>query len=199
MRNITSMWSRINQPARGWLYRHDWQLAVLLAAAIAGVGLWLLWPRPAAVAPRAELAADAVDGAQERWVIVHVSGAVRSPGLYRLPADRRIAEAIVAAGGVTETADAACMPNLAAHLRDGKQIVVPAAGRCAGKTKSKVDLNTATREELLRVPGLDPELVDAILRYRQESGGFHRLSELKSALGLDNALYRQLQKSLTVS
>jgi len=186
----------------GWLYRHDWQLAGLLAVAIVAVSAFVLWPRPTPVSAGlpAVISADDVEAAQERTVIVYVSGAVRNPGLYTLAATLRVTDAIVAAGGLTEAADPDCLPNLAAHLKDAGQIVVPSAGHCAkGKAKtSKLDINLATREELLHVAGMDPALADAIIKYRQDFGAFAALTELKSAMGLDAVTYKQLSKSLTV-
>jgi competence protein ComEA len=183
----------------GWLYRHDWQLAGLLAVAIVGAALFVLWPRQALVAAApAVIAADDVEAAQERTVVVYVSGAVRNPGLYTLLATLRVSDAIVAAGGLTEDADPGCLPNLAAHLKDAKQIAVPSAGHCTRAKKSRLDINLATREQLLQVPGMDPALADAIITYRRDYGSFRALTELKSAMGLDAATYKQLAKSLTV-
>ena len=188
----------------GWLYHHDWQLAGLLAVAIIGIGVFVLWPRPepasVGIAPAA-ISAEDVETAQERTVIVYVSGAVRNPGLYTLAATLRVADAIVAAGGLTEAADANCLPNLAAHVKDASQLAVPAAGHCAKGTskKSKLDINLATRGQLLLVPGMDAALADAIIKYRQDYGGFKDLAELKSGIGLDAATYKGLAKSLVVN
>jgi len=196
LREQTNVW---RTRLLGWLYRHDWQLALLLAVAIVGTAVFVLWPRPepVAVAP-AVISADDVEAAQERTVIVYVSGAVRNPGLYTLLATLRVSDAIVAAGGLTEAADPGCLPNLAAHLKDAKQIAVPSAGHCTGAKKTKLDINLATREQLLQVGGMDPALADAIIRYRRDYGAFTALTELKSAMGLDAATYKQLAKSLTV-
>jgi competence protein ComEA len=184
----------------GWLYRHDWQLAAVLAVAVVGVAVYVLWPRPVPVAMRAPIiSADEVDAAQERTVIVYISGAVRSPGLYTLAATLRVSDAIVAAGGLTADADPNCLPNLAAHLKDAKQIAVPFSGHCAKAKKGKVDINTATREQLLVVPGMDAALADAIIKYREDFGGFVALTELKSAMGLDGSTYKQLAKSLVLN
>jgi competence protein ComEA len=183
----------------GWLYRHDWQLAGLLAIALIGVAAYVLWPRPEPVAlAQGVISADDVEAAQERTVIVYVSGAVRNPGLYTLVATLRVSDAIVAAGGLTENADPNCLPNLAAHLKDAKQIAVPLTGHCAKGKKAKLDINAATREQLLLVPGMDAGLADAIIKYRQDFGGFYALTELKSAMGLDANTYKELAKSLTV-
>jgi competence protein ComEA len=192
----TNMW---RAAVRGWLYRHDWQVAAVLAVAILGAVGFLLWPRPVpvALAPTV-ISANDVEAAQEKTVMVYVTGAVRNPGLYTLVATLRVSDAIVAAGGLTEDADPACQPNLAAHLKDSMQVVVPPAGHCARAKKAKLDINTATRAQLLSVPGMDVAIADAIIRFRQDYGSFTALTELKSAMGLDAATYKQLAKTLTV-
>jgi competence protein ComEA len=192
----TNLW---RTRALGWLYRHDWQLAAALAMLVIAAAAVVLWPRaaPTPLMPAA-ISADDAEAAQERMVIVYVSGAVRNPGLYTLAATLRVSDAIVAAGGLTQDADPACLPNLAAHLKDAKQVAVPLTGHCAKGKKAKLDINLATRDQLLSLPGMDAALADAIIGYRQDFGGFSALTELKSALGLDAITYKELTKSLTV-
>ena len=172
-------------------------LALLIAAALG----YVLWPRPPAprIVSTTAISADDVEAAQERTVIVYVSGAVQHPGLYTIGATSRVSDAIVMAGGLTQDADPNCLPNLAAHVKDAKQIAVPLLGHCAKGKKAKLDINTGTREQLLLVPGMDAGLADAIIKYRQDFGGFLALTELKSAMGLDANTYKQLAKSLTVN
>src|SRR5437763_14861064 len=92
----------------GSLYHHDWQLAGLLAVATIAAAAFVLWPRPDSVAATGEpavISADDVEAAQERTVIVYVSGAVRNPGPYTLAARLRVTDAIGAAGGPTHAAE----------------------------------------------------------------------------------------------
>jgi len=185
----------------GWFYRHDWQLGLALALAVIAMAAYVLWPRPPsspAVVPGVISANDA-EAAQERTVIVYVSGAVRNPGLYPLGSTLRVSDAIVAAGGLTEDADPGCLPNLAAHVKDAKQVAVPLIGHCAKGKKAKLDINLATRDQLLLVPGMDAALADAIIKYREDFGGFIAVTELKSAMGLDANTYKELAKSLAVN
>ncbi len=200
VRNITEKWLLAARGIRGTLYRNDWKLAVLLAAAILASAAFLLWPRQAdPISVPAAISAADLETAQDRTVIVYVNGAVKNPGLYTLSAGLRVVDAIVSAGGLTPEADATCLPNLAAHLKDAKQILVPFTGHCGKTTKKvKLDVNTATRDQLLSVPGMDPLLADAIISYREANGGFQALTELKSSMGIDATLYKQLAKSLTV-
>lgn len=201
MRKTTGLYQALAARLRGAIYWHSWKLAIGLALAILSVAAYVFWPRPAVplAAPAAAISAADLETAQDRSVIVYVNGAVQNPGLFTLSSGLRVVDAIVAAGGITADADPTCLPNLAAHLKDAKQITVPFAGHCAkGAKKSKLDINTATREQLLAVSGMDPDLADAIIAYRQANGGFQSLTELKSSLGIDATLYQQLARSLNV-
>src|SRR5579864_5343696 len=153
MRKHTELLRESRSAALAWLYRHDWQLAAGLALAVIAAAAFVFWPRPPSptlTAP-AVISANDAEAAQEKTVIVYVSGAVRHPGLYPLGATLRVTDAIVAAGGLTEDADPNCLPNLAAHVKDAKQVAVPLIGHCAKGKKAKLDINTATREQLLLV------------------------------------------------
>jgi competence protein ComEA len=200
VRKHTELLRRWRITALGWLYRHDWQLGAGLALAVIAVATYVFWPRSVAtpVLAPAVISANDAEAAQERTVIVYVSGAVKNPGLYPLGSTLRVSDAIVAAGGLTEDADPNCLPNLAAHVKDAKQVAVPLIGHCAKGKKAKLDINTATRDQLLLVPGMDSALADAIIKYREDFGGFIALTELKSAMGLDANTYKELAKSLTV-
>jgi competence protein ComEA len=201
MSKITDLCKSRAEALKSKIYRHDWQLAAVLGVAILLAGVIALWPRHgAAITPApASISAADLETAQDRTVIVYVNGAVRSPGLYPLSAGLRVVDAIVAAGGMTSEADPGCLPNLAAHLKDAKQITVPFAGHCArGAKKIKLDINSASRAQLLAVSGMDPAMADGIIAYREQNGGFQSLTELKSGLGLDSTTYKQLAKSLAV-
>jgi competence protein ComEA len=182
---------------RGRLYRYDWLIAAAVVLAALVLALVALWPRSQPPSPAAAISAAALESAQDRWVLVFVTGAVERPGIYRLLLNQRVVDAVLAAGGATTAADPSCMPNLAAHLRDGKQIVIPFAGHCGKARMSKVNINDATRDQLLAVPGMDASLADAIIAYRGSTGGFQKLTELKSGLGIDATLYKQLARGLS--
>jgi competence protein ComEA len=201
VRKHTELLRRWRITAMGWLYRHDWQLCAGLALGVIALAAYVFWPRASAtptLAP-AVISANDAEAAQERTVIVYVSGAVKNPGLYPLSSILRVSDAIVAAGGLTEDADPNCLPNLAAHVKDAKQVAVPMIGHCAKGKKAKLDINTATRDQLLLVPGMDAALADAIIKYREDFDGFIALTELKSAMGLDANTYKELAKSLIVN
>jgi competence protein ComEA len=128
-------------------------------------------------------------------LVVHVVGAVRNPGLYRLPQGSRINDAVTRAGGVTRKAEVALV-NLAAPLADGTQIVVPArappprGGAGDGSETvptapaGPVHLNTATLEDLDALPGVGPVTAQKILDYRAEHGAFASVDELDAIPGI---------------
>jgi competence protein ComEA len=140
-----------------------------------------------------------VDRAEGGRVTVHVAGAVRRPGLYRLPAGSRIDDALRRAGGPNRQADLNAV-NLATKLEDGRQVLVPervvAAGPAGPSTASAatsaagaaptapVNLNTATLEQLDTLDGVGPGIAQRILDYRQQHGGFRRVEELGEVPGI---------------
>ena len=138
-------------------------------------------------------------------LVVHVVGAVRRPGLYRLREGSRIADALARAGGATRKADLALV-NLAAPVADGVQVVVPrrlptaaaaapaSPGAPAGAAQGPVHLNTATLEQLDALPGVGPVTAQKILDYRQQNGGFASVDELDAVSGIGPARMDQLRE-----
>jgi len=140
-----------------------------------------------------------VDRADGGRVTVHVAGAVRRPGLYRLPAGSRIDDALHRAGGPARRADLTAV-NLATKLEDGRQVIVPerlpASARAASAAGSPappsagtapnalVNLNTATLEQLDTLDGVGPGIAQRILDYREQHGGFRRVEELAEVPGI---------------
>ena len=182
-------------------------LAVAVLAVLAVAGRRLAGAGAAAesrpVAPAAlERAAPAV----APKVVVHVVGAVRRPGLYRLRDGNRVADAVARAGGATRRADLAGV-NLAAPVADGSQIVVPrnlAAGARAaagpgggGGPPAKVSLASATLEQLDALPGVGPVTAQKILGYRQQHGAFRSVDELDDIPGIGPARIEQLRDLVT--
>jgi competence protein ComEA len=139
-------------------------------------------------------------------VYVHVAGAVRRPGLVRVPAGSRVAEAVARAGGPTRAADLAAV-NLAARLEDGQQVLVLARGALQGAAGSapatpgspgapKLSLSTATVEQLDQLDGIGPTLSQRIVDYRTEHGGFRSLDELREVEGIGEKRFATLSEAL---
>ncbi len=156
----------------------------------------------AATAGEVEALGEPLEAPAPAAALVYVSGAVAHPGLYRLSPSARVADAVAAAGGVTADADPGRMPDLAARVHDGRQVNVPfrrsgAAG--SGATAAgRLDLNTATVEELRAVPGMPAGLPEAIVDARDLWGPFGSLSDLRTLLGVDPATVTALRPHLVV-
>lgn len=177
----------------------------LLAAAAAVAVLLVLLVRHVggggAAGPTVAPVRPARPAAAQRLLVVDVVGAVRRPGLYRLPSGSRIDDAVAAAGGPTPKAQLAAV-NLAAPVADGEQIVVPTRGPAGGATpapatgaspSAPLDLNTATAEQLDALPGIGPVTAQKILAYRQAHGPFHTVDELEGVPGIGPAKLAQLE------
>jgi competence protein ComEA len=137
-------------------------------------------------------------------LVVQVVGAVRRPGLYRLPAGSRVADAVRRAGGASRRADTELI-NLAAPLADGMQVIVPRkgsggtlaapspGGASSGQPAGPVHLNAATLEDLEALPGIGPVTAQKILDYRQQHGPFTSVDELDAVPGIGPAHMAQLR------
>jgi competence protein ComEA len=136
-----------------------------------------------------------------RKVVVHVVGQVYKPGLYSLPEGSRVDDAIKRAGGPKPRA-ALALVNLAAHVADGQQVVVPsnreaaqalAGGSMAGGAGGPVHLNSATLDQLDELPGIGPVTAQKILDYRSEHGAFGSVEELDAVPGIGPATLDELR------
>jgi competence protein ComEA len=172
-----------------------------LYAAVAAVILVVGWRATASggdtaapVRPAADVSALAP--AAPAAVVVDVAGAVRRPGVYRLPGGARVLDAVRRARPRPQ-ADLAAL-NLAARLADGEQVVVPRRGQAAapaaagatpapGGTTAIVHLNSATLEQLEALDGIGPALAQRIVDYRTAHGGFRALEELDQVSGFGPA------------
>ena len=173
------------------------RLAVYAAVAIAV--LVIGWrsqsgsPPTAYPQPAAATATATESSAAPAVVVVDVVGAVRRPGVYRLPGAARVLDAVHKARP-TGRADLAGL-NLAARLADGEQVVVPTHGEggaaavapVLGSASAPLHLNSATLEQLETLDGIGPALAQRIIDYRTMHGGFHSLDELDNVSGFGPA------------
>lgn len=153
-------------------------------------------------------------------VVVHVAGAVASPGVVRLAASGRIVDAVAAAGGLRPDADPDRV-NLAAPVSDGQRIVIPVQGQplpeeviaapppgadpavgapgSSSGAPAAVDLNSATAEQLDTLPGVGPATAAAILAHREERGPFRSVDDLIEVRGIGEAKLEALRELVVVS
>ncbi|MBO4901257.1 MAG: ComEA family DNA-binding protein [Lachnospiraceae bacterium] len=161
-----------------------------------------------------ETAGDKQVAEETGTVKVHVCGAVADPGVYELPADARIADALLAAGDFLPDADIDHL-NQAALLTDGQQIYVPteeetAAGIVpAGESAATglqngagndglLDINTATVTQLKTLPGIGDVKANAIVSYRERNGKFSSIEEIQQVEGIKAGLYSQICDKICV-
>jgi len=142
-------------------------------------------------------------------LVVHVAGKVRHPGVVQLAAGARVIDAIDAAGGVRSGTDLTTV-NLARLVVDGEQIVVGVPGIATGPASGAappagtsapagpLDLNAATLEQLLDLPGVGPVLAQRILDYRTANGGFRSVEQLREVTGIGDARFQELASKVRV-
>jgi competence protein ComEA len=135
---------------------------------------------------------------------VYVSGAVNKPDVYVLPLNSIVKDAIEAAGGATEDADLDRI-NLASRLSDQMQVYVPRKGETAppgGATPDaatgQININTASVEELDKLPGIGPAIAKAIIDYRTTNGPFKQIEDINDVKGIGDALFEKIKAQITV-
>ena len=181
-----------------WVGRHRAMLSAALLLAVGLCVVLLLIRRPES--PRVVFQQAAQQSAPQpatrsaaspqvaSLLIVHLSGEVIAPGVYRLPVGARIDDALKAAGGPTGDGDIHRL-NLAARLADGQQIVVPkrvdpvlsAMAPVPSPAPGRVNLNMASVAELDRLPGVGPVTAQRIVAYREQHGPFSSVEQLREA------------------
>jgi competence protein ComEA len=135
-------------------------------------------------------------------VVVDVTGAVERPGVYRLPAGSRVADAIARAGGAGAGAMLEAV-NRAARLADGQQVVVPERGpggvavtAGGGAEEGPISLGTATVEQLDTIEGIGPVTAADIVEFRDEHGGLASVDQLDQVSGIGPATMESLRARL---
>jgi competence protein ComEA len=178
------------------------QLLVYAAIAVAVLVVGARWirssERPAADRDAARFVADSFEAGADsgRDVVVHVAGAVRRPGVYRLPVGSRVADAVERAGGIAAGGVEGGI-NLAARLSDGQQVVVPARGAGGpASAEGPVSLGSATAEQLEEIQGIGPVTAAEIIEYRDQQGGLSSIDQLDEISGIGPATMEALRSGL---
>lgn len=180
------------------------------------VGATVSSPASASVGAGSASAGQPATGAAEptAGLLVHVAGAVKSPGVFTLPPGSRVFQAVAAAGGALPTAELAAL-NLAAQLRDGSQILVPTKGQIiipggpadpsrdgsAGHmpgASALVNLNTGSAADFDTLPGVGPVLAQRIVDWRTAHGPFASVDALDAVAGIGAKLLAGLRDLVTL-
>lgn len=157
-------------------------------------------------------------------IVVHITGEVKKEGVIYLEKGARIIDAIKEAGGETKQADLSQV-NLAYELQDGQKLYIPnknekiseyiidERGQSVGESKSptglsgnkednseniKVNINTATLEELDNLPGIGPAIAEKIIEYREENGNFKTIEDIQNVKGIGESKYNDIKEKIIV-
>lgn len=133
---------------------------------------------------------------------VYVCGAVCSPGVYALPEGSRICDAIEIAGGFCENADSMSV-NQAALLSDGQMLRIYTYEEIATELETaeaddRLNINTATKSQLMTLPGIGSAKADAILAYRTEQGAFLNIEDLMKIAGIKEGIFEQIKEHIRI-
>ncbi len=149
---------------------------------------------------------------QKKEVVVHVTGAVQQPDVYKLEIGARVMDAIQAAGGATEQADLQQL-NLAKKVVDGEQIYVPDKSAMPPPSatttptpatahrlhsSAQINLNTATAKELEELPGIGPVMAQRIIEYRTTHGPFYSIAEIQEIRGIGAKTFEKIKEQIVV-
>lgn len=138
---------------------------------------------------------------KEAYICVYVCGQIQTPGVYSIPEGSRVCDLFEVAGGFTKDA-AADYWNQARLLKDGEMIYVPSKEEVKDRTfegqSKKVNINTASKEELLTIPGVGEAKAEAILAYREENGPFSSIEELKKVDGIKDGVFSKMKEHIEV-
>jgi len=150
---------------------------------------------------------------EQQKCVVYVCGNVKKPGVYELFSGSRVNDAIEAAGGVLPNSDMNSL-NLAEKIQDGQKIYVPKIGEMQTQSNlssevaqnstsssgqsGKININTASKEELKTLDRIGDKLAERIIEYRQEHGPFKSIEEIKNVNGIGDKIFEAIKDSITV-
>lgn len=142
-------------------------------------------------------------------IYIHITGAVRKPGVYIFDRKPRVVEVVEQAGGFLKNADTSLI-NQAEMVEDGSRIVIERkkkqkrvsgqvkdSGQSQGDT-SGIDINTATREELMTLEGIGESKAMAIMNYREEHGKFQKIEDIMNITGIKSGVFEKIKNRIKV-
>ncbi len=149
---------------------------------------------------------DMVDSAEKdegKFIVVDICGEVKNPGVIQLSVGSRVVDAVDLAGGLLETADRRQV-NLARILNDGEQVYIPKVGEetnlssTSGSQPGKININTASEEELKSLNGVGDALAKRIVEYREKNGFFKDIHEITNVSGIGEKKFENMKEQICV-
>lgn len=148
-----------------------------------------------------ESTGESAEGTEDiAYIFVYVCGAVNREGVYELPSGSRVYQAIEVAGGFREDADTKAV-NQAEILEDEEQLYIPMIGEeyaPVSEEEGKININKASKEELMTLPGVGESRADSIIKYREDVGPFHSIEDIMQVSGIKEGLFEKLKDLITV-
>lgn len=150
---------------------------------------------------------------QQEKIMIDVKGQIKNPGVYQSSQGERVMDVINRAGGLTDKADESQI-NFAEHVQDEMVIYIPVkgeagpgasvgsvsslAGGSPSNKQAKIDLNKADANELQNIPGIGPAKAASIIEYREKSGPFKTIEDLKNISGIGDKTFEKLKDLIVV-
>lgn len=129
-------------------------------------------------------------------IVVEIDGEVNNPGLYEIESDKRLFDLIQLAGGFTDDVNLPLV-NLATPLQDGRKYYIPSIHDAStGKINGKININTASLEELMELKGIGKVKAQAIIDYRNTYGPFQDISEIMNVRGIGEKTYEAIKDDI---
>ena len=159
------------------------------------------------IEPKKETKTTAEKSSSKETIYVYVCGEVKHPGVYKFSKDDRIVAAIKASGGLTSKASAESI-NQAEKMKDGQQITIPSKKQVTKKettdvnatqsSSGKININTASVEELKTLSGIGESKANDIISYREEHGPFSDISDIMKIQGIKEGIYHKIKDKITI-
>lgn len=154
-----------------------------------------------------KVSTTARESSLESSIYVYVCGEVKHPGVYKFSKDERVVAAIKAAGGLTDKASAESI-NQAEKMKDGQQLTIPSKKQVTKKERSdatavqsssgKININTASVQELMTLTGIGEAKASDIISYREEHGPFSETSDIMKIQGIKEGIYNKIKDKITI-
>jgi len=177
---------------------------VILILIGTGILIWDIRKRPQ---EEIEISSNSPENGE---IVVDVEGAIKKPGIYRLPCGSIVEDVLKKCGGLTKEADLVKIArdmNRAERLRDGQKLYFPFKGAVASSssgsgsgatTKGKININSAGLSQLDSLPGIGPAYAQRIIDWRVANGGFKSTEEIMEVSGIGEKTYEKIKDLITI-